>query len=302
MTNSEAIRDELDKTFAGKSGYCSRHPGVKHVECRGLTARRAAIFPFQLCRAILRGMREQLRRDGVFEPGVVGLHQSGFVADSSCGSILLSALAMERPKYIDDLTGQPLPEDLVRQGRKLELDYFCEKQVWVKRPYAEARQRTGKAPISVRWVDTNKGDNECPNVRCRLVARQIRRHGEEAIFAPTPPLEALRTVLCVVATDFPEERLKSRDPHSEERFQVSFVDISRAYFNAKCDQSNPTYVDSPPEDQTMGRCVGCCCATCMALELQPMAGSKSTHAHSRRIWDSSKALLPRVCLFIPKGD
>ena len=126
----------------------------------------------------------------------------------------------------------------------------------MKRPYAEARQRTGKAPVSVRWVDIKKGDNECPNVRCRLVARQIRRHGEEAIFAPTPPLEALRTVLCVVTTDFPEERLKSRDPHSEERFQVSFVDISRAYFNAKCDQSNPTYVDLPPEDPDHGKMCG----------------------------------------------
>ena len=31
--------------------------------------------------------------------------------------------------YLDDLTGQPLPEDLVKKGRKLELDYFRDKQV-----------------------------------------------------------------------------------------------------------------------------------------------------------------------------
>ena len=37
---------------------------------------------------------------------------------------------------------------------------------------------------------------------------------------------------------------------------MSFVDISRAYFNAKCDQSNPTYVDLPPEDPDHGKMCG----------------------------------------------
>ena len=158
--------------------------------------------------------------------------------------------------YLHDLTGQPLPPDLVKKGRKVELDYFHDKGVWTKRPYAEAKRVTGKPPISVRWVDTNKGDNECPNVRCRLVARQIRRHGEEAIFAPTPPLEALRTVLSIAITTFGDDPERDRDPNSEERFQVSFVDISRAYFNAKCDPEKPTYVELPPEDPDHGRMCG----------------------------------------------
>ena len=89
--------------------------------------------------------------------------------------------------YKDDLTGQPLPPELVRIARKQELEYFNSKLVWEKRPIAEARRVTGKPPITVRWVDVNKGDNTCPNVRSRLVARQIRQAGEDAIFAPTPP-------------------------------------------------------------------------------------------------------------------
>ena len=34
---------------------------------------------------------------------------------------------------------------------------------------------TGKNPISVRWVDINKGDDATPNYRSRLVARDIRK-------------------------------------------------------------------------------------------------------------------------------
>ena len=37
---------------------------------------------------------------------------------------------------------------------------------------------------------------------------------------------------------------------------MSFVDISRAYFNAKCDPDKPTYVELPPEDPDHGRMCG----------------------------------------------
>ena len=35
--------------------------------------------------------------------------------------------------------------------------------------------------------------------------------------------------------------------------QVSFVDISRAYFNAKMDPDEPTYVQLPNEDADAGQ-------------------------------------------------
>ena len=87
--------------------------------------------------------------------------------------------------YRDDLTGQVLDPDLVRKARAKELEYFEAKVVWEKRKMGEARRVTGKPPITVRWVDVNKGDNVNPNIRSRLVARQIRQAGEDAIFAPT---------------------------------------------------------------------------------------------------------------------
>ena len=77
-------------------------------------------------------------------------------------------------RYVDDLTGQPLPPELCKAARKTELDYFNDKDVWTLRKVSEALRRTGKPPITVRWVETNKGDDQCPKIRSRLVAREIR--------------------------------------------------------------------------------------------------------------------------------
>ena len=132
----------------------------------------------------------------------------------------------------DDLTGQPLPDELVADGKKKELAYFDSKGVWELSSIEECKRLTGRKPISTRWVCTNKGDHDKPNVRCRLVARQIRHPGTESVFAPTPPLEALRTVLSCAVTQFEGEPTKCWEPSSAARMQLSFVDISRAYFNA----------------------------------------------------------------------
>ena len=171
-----------------------------------------------------------------------------------------------------------MPPDLVHAARKLELDYFNGKCVWEKRPIAEARRVSGKPPITVRWVDVNKGDNANPNVRSRLVARQIRQAGEDAIFAPTPPLEALRSILSIATTDFPGRPQHIRDGNSERRTQISAVDISRAYFNATTDEDKPTYVALPAEDPDHKTMCGFFESTCTAPGQRPMDGSRSTPA------------------------
>ena len=73
--------------------------------------------------------------------------------------------------FKDDLTGQMLDTELVREARRKELEYFAAKNVWTLRPIAEARKATGKPPITVRWVDVNKGDDVQPNIRSRVVAQ-----------------------------------------------------------------------------------------------------------------------------------
>ena len=48
------------------------------------------------------------------------------------------------------------------------------KGVWRKRNLAEAFARTGRRPITARWVDVNKGDEFNPRYRSRLVAGQLK--------------------------------------------------------------------------------------------------------------------------------
>ena len=157
----------------------------------------AAVYHFKLCRAILVGFRRQLQKDGICKDGFIGMmekdlepQQLSIVSFTNNRGEVLNIQTDNGEIFKDDLTGQLLDPVLVRAARAKELEYFESKGVWRLRPAEEARQRTGKPPVTVRWVDVNKGDDINPNVRSRLVARQIRQAGEEAIFAPTPPLEA----------------------------------------------------------------------------------------------------------------
>ena len=199
--------------------------------------------------------------DGRLARGSVGLNC--VMLDDDCGegrvlethwiaggdsSHILRFKVADNERFVDDITGQPLDPILCRAARKKEMDYVKSKGLWAKRAVKECWERTRGPPVTVRWVEVNKGDDQNPNIRSRLVARQIRGPGQDAVFAPTPPLEALLTVLSLAATDLPGRPARCRDPNSSKRTQVSFVDISRAYFNAPTDPEDPTYVALPPED------------------------------------------------------
>ena len=54
--------------------------------------------------------------------------------------------------------------------------------------------------IKTRWVDTNNGDERSPEIRCRLVAKEVKKRNnteEESanFFASTPPLEAVKFLI-----------------------------------------------------------------------------------------------------------
>ena len=63
--------------------------------------------------------------------------------------------------------------ELCRKARATELDFFKDKEVWTMRKVREAFRRQGKPPTTVRWIEVNKGDDLNPNIRSRLVAREI---------------------------------------------------------------------------------------------------------------------------------
>ena len=73
-------------------------------------------------------------------------------------------------------------KELVEKARQVEMDTFKKYGMYEKRPTKECWEKTGKAPIGVKWVDTNKGDAANPEYRCRLVAKEIKHDEREDWF------------------------------------------------------------------------------------------------------------------------
>ncbi len=252
MTNAPKVARALNIQCTGTGGLCSRPQGGAHQLCSGKHAKEAAKYPRALCKAILKGVRNQMRFDGLIKSGCFGVQ----AADDEV-EIEKNLRGPEQGfsgAYRDDLTGQVLKDELVQAARAKELAFFYSKRVWLKVPKAQARTRNGRPPISVRWVDVNKGDDICPNYRSRLVARQMKAldSSGQSFFAPAPPLEALRTVLSLAATSIGEHR-PNWSPDSDKRTQISMADVKRAYFNAEVDPRDPpTFVELPKEDDDHG--------------------------------------------------
>ena len=212
MSNAPRFLESLMERCQGRDGQCSRPAGGKHVQASGRVASDAARYPAGLCRAIIHGMVGEMKSRGIHRPGEVGLHA---VNDEDVDPDHDKRFS---GTYRDDLSGPVLRDDLVHAARQKELKYFCDKGVWLTRPKGEARRKTGKGPISARWVDVSKGDDMSPLHRSRLVGRQMKAHDKSgaSFSAPTPPPEALITVPSLEATSVGNWR-PCYDPQSERR-------------------------------------------------------------------------------------
>ena len=132
------------------------------------------------------GCRRQFVDDGRIVVGVVGIQRSEEnLSDKQLVTIanmyldadveLRAAGTQADKSYVDSLTGQPLDPGLVAAARRKELEYFAAKRVLRKVPRADAMRFQGKPPITVKCIDVSKGDDETPNYRSRLVAREVRK-------------------------------------------------------------------------------------------------------------------------------
>ena len=118
--------------------------------------------------------------------------------DGRLGSMQIGAVVAEEqigigvPKQIfDDISGEPLDAEGVKEARKEEIRDVRKHEVYVKVPLKECWDATGKDPIGTRWVDVKKkGDKVHPEYRSRLVAKEVKLDKREDLFAATPPLEA----------------------------------------------------------------------------------------------------------------
>ena len=61
-------------------------------------------------------------------------------------------------QYWDEISNKKLEKDGVIAARLDEIQQIKNHNVYVKVPTSECYQNTGKAPIKVKWVDINKGD------------------------------------------------------------------------------------------------------------------------------------------------
>ena len=126
--------------------------------------------------------------------------------------------------YVDDMSGKLLNNTLVEKARAEEIAVIKELGVWevVDRPHDEVVYGT-------RWVDINKGDEDNPYYRSRLVVQEYKRKAEWAFFTATPPLEALRSLLiCATIEELPNE--VGQPVAWTETVVVMLIDVRRAHF------------------------------------------------------------------------
>ena len=219
----------------------------EHVILINGRAKAAQVYPPQVCRAVCQGLIEQIEMDqaGQFLIAEVNTDEGG----SSLGWKQESKRLQERYRNVeedntnememawDDVFGAELNPTEVRKARQEEIDYVRNMKLYTKVPIEECYANIGRAPITVRWIDINKGDQTTPNYRSRLVAREINTHKRDDLFAGTPPLEALKCIVSIAA--------------SGSRGEVIMInDVGRAFFHPRARRD--VYVQMADEDKQEG--------------------------------------------------
>ncbi|CAE7546001.1 unnamed protein product [Symbiodinium natans] len=251
LTNSRCVADVLQ-------GACSNTEGKvwhRHVRLINGRARAAQKYPPKLVKGILMAFRQQLVEDGEFSEALNAM-EAGPVPDSPPVIDEEEEIYNQFPDVghqiqgpvIDSNTGAELDLDKVAAARREELEWVWKQNLYEKVPEEQARA-AGKVPITMKWVDRNKGDNERPNYRSRIVCREVKRAKnaefipEHASFSAMPPLEAIKLLLSLMVTL--KTSKKGRKP-----LKLRLLDISRAHFYGKAQRD--IYVTLPEGDQEPG--------------------------------------------------
>jgi hypothetical protein len=132
---------------------------------------------------------------------------------------------------LDDVHGGLLDIGKVREARSEEIEFMKSRSIWKEVPIHECWFKSGKAPVTVKWVDTEKLGGV---VRSRLVARDFKAKGEkerEDLFAATPPLELLKAQLSRAA--------------SKRGRKVLVIDVKKAHLYPLCESE--VFIELPPE-------------------------------------------------------
>jgi hypothetical protein len=258
MSSAEEVLKLLGKRCTGE------HTHQRLAQGR---TRDAAIYPPELCKAMLRGIDAQRRREGHIlcdslrrdldrgcavyslkcDEGGVGQEAGDeVVPEAEFARVQDEQECLQKhghQRYWDAITNEELPAGLTSAARAEELAFMAEWKVWDVVPVAECWKNTGKKPLQSKWVDVNKGDLKRPVVRSRFVAKEFADKRSDEFFAATPPLEALRMLLSHAATG----RKTSRGGR-----KILVVDARKAHLHAPAERL--VYVDLPPEVRQPGMC------------------------------------------------
>ena len=111
------------------------------------------------------------------------------------------------------------------------MDQFRKHGVYEKVKEEVCWNVTGQSPIGTRWVDINKGDDDNPEYRSRLVAQQIKYNSSEKRTSSRRPLplEAQKLLFSMAVTD----GIGYHKGERENGLKLAFIDVRRAYFYAK---------------------------------------------------------------------
>lgn len=230
------------------SGQCSG--GHRHVHLVNGRAKMAQVYPTKMVSGILRAIRKELAEKGEFnELSVEGV---GPVPDDTTNEPenKWETPAEEDGKaiYFDSVSGAPLETEKVLEARKEELKWVQKQQIYIPVDESECWSVTGKAPITLKWVDRNKGDAKHTNYRSRLVVREVKKAGQalldHELHSSMPPLEALK-VLCSLMTSM------RKSPRGLP-LKMKLLDISRAHFYGESRRS--VYCNLPEGDEQAGKC------------------------------------------------
>ncbi|CAK0813925.1 unnamed protein product [Prorocentrum cordatum] len=234
VTNHPGLARRLQGTCSNVDGRAEWH---RHITLVGGIARFAKVYPPKLVEAVLEELKDTLNDVG--ELSTAQVQQSGPVPVDA------AVPPGDWTSYWDDVNGGYLEAGLVAQARAVEREWVKKQELIEIVPRSQAFAETGRPPIPLKWVDTNKGDAERPNYRSRLVVKEIKakkRPDEQLevseVFSAMPPLEAMRSLVSLMVTWTREAplhiqeslRKKGRKPGN---FKIGFFDISRAHFYGK---------------------------------------------------------------------
>ena len=143
----------------------------------------------------------------------------------------------------DELSGRWLDVDKVIEARSEDTGYMeKELDMFVPATWEECVKETGRPPISIKWVDVDKGTVQNQIIRSRLVARDFRVKGESDrsdLFAAMPLLEAKRMLFRIAVRRCREK--------SCEMYKIMLIDVKKAHLNGEVPEDEKVFVLLPSE-------------------------------------------------------